>query len=110
MREKKDYVQAGEKLWGAVTALIKLYASKKNVFVSHWSHRDLHQFVKKYVYESHIKLPDGSTIIPKEVFRTLLREAESLHLNFYNNFMTDEDFGRSFQNSCRIIRESKRTH
>ena len=47
LRERKDYVQAGEKLWGAVTALIKLYAAKKNVFVSHWSHRDLRQFVKK---------------------------------------------------------------
>jgi len=31
LKEKKDYVQSGEKLWGAVTALIKLYAAKKNV-------------------------------------------------------------------------------
>ena len=31
LKEKKDYVEAGEKLWGAVTALVKLYAAKKHI-------------------------------------------------------------------------------
>jgi len=106
-REKKAYVQGEEKLWGAVTALIKLYAAKKNIFVSHWSHGDLHQFVKKYVDETPVKLPDGSTIIPKEVFRTLLREAESLHSNFYDNFMTDENFEEVFKIVVKLIEKAK---
>ena len=107
LKEKKDYVQAEEKLWGAVTALIKLYAAKKNIFVSHWSHGDLHQFVKKYADETPMKLPDGTTVIPKEIFRTLLREAESLHSNFYDNFMTDEDFEDVFKIVVELIEKAK---
>jgi len=107
LKEKKDYVQSGEKLWGSVTALIKLYAAKKNIFVSHWSHGDLHQFVKKYADTNPVKLPDGSTIIPREVLRTLLRETESLHSNFYDNFMTDEDFEDVFKIVVELIEKAK---
>ena len=62
---------------------------------------------KKYVDENPVKLPDGSVIIPKEVFRTLLREAESLHSNFYDNFMTDEDFEEVFKIVVELIEKAK---
>jgi len=34
-KEAGDTEQAGEKLWGAITALIKLYAAKKGVPIVH---------------------------------------------------------------------------
>lgn len=84
-----------------------MYAAKKNIFVSHWSHGDLHQFVKKYADTNPVKLHDGSTVIPKEVLRTLLRETESLHSNFYDNFMTDEDFEDVFKIVVELIEKAK---
>ena len=67
----------------------------------------MHQFVKKYVDENPMKLHDGSVIIPKEVLRTLLRESESLHSNFYDNFITDEDFEEVFKIVVGLIEKAK---
>ena len=36
LKEEGDDVQAAEKLWGAITALVKVYSCKKRVFVTHW--------------------------------------------------------------------------
>jgi len=84
-----------------------LYAAKKNIFVSHWSHVDLHKFVKKYADTNQVKLHDDSTVIPKEVLRTLLREIESLHSNFYDNFMTNEDFEDVLKIVVELIEKAK---
>jgi len=36
LKEEGEDVQAAEKLWGAITALVKIYSCKKSVFVTHW--------------------------------------------------------------------------
>ena len=49
LKEKKDYKQAGEKIWGAITALIKLYAGKRGIRVTAWTHAKLYDFVDNNV-------------------------------------------------------------
>jgi hypothetical protein len=43
--ERGDYPQAAEKLWGAATALIKLHAALRGIFVAAWSHGKLYNYV-----------------------------------------------------------------
>ena len=44
-KERGDTRQAGEKMWGAILALIKLYASLKRVPVIHWSRGKVDSFI-----------------------------------------------------------------
>ncbi|MEM2028610.1 MAG: PaREP1 family protein, partial [Candidatus Bathyarchaeia archaeon] len=37
-KEEGDTEQAGEKMWGAITALIKTYAAAKRIPIIHWDH------------------------------------------------------------------------
>ncbi len=47
-----DYTQATEKLWGAATALIKLHAALRGVFIAAWSHGKLYNYVTHNVETS----------------------------------------------------------
>ena len=107
LKEKGDYIQAGEKLWGAVTFLIKLYASKRNITVMHWSHGKLFQFVENNVDKRLIKLSDSSEISPREVFYELLIEAGALHNNFYEGDLPDDAFEMIFNKVVRLIKKVK---
>ena len=50
--EQGDYTQAAEKLWGAATALIKLHAALRGVFIAAWSHGKLYNYVTHNVEHS----------------------------------------------------------
>ena len=80
-KEKGDTKQAGEKIWGAVTALIKLYAALKGVFIDHWSLGKLYRFVESSVEVKHRKL-----------FMDLLDKAFILHIHFYEAHLGPEGF------------------
>ncbi len=60
-KEEGDNKQAGEKLWGAVTALIKLYTAIKGIPILHWSRGRLEKFITNNVEENY-----------KPLFRDLL--------------------------------------
>jgi len=107
LKEKGEYIQAGEKLWGAVTALIKLYASKRNITVMHWSHGKLFQFIKNNIDKKPIRLSDGSEISPRETFYELLIEARALHDNFYEGDLPDDAFKMIFNKVVRLMEKVK---
>jgi len=48
-KEKRDTKRAGERMWGTVMILVKLYAAAKGVFISHCSLRKLYSFVENNV-------------------------------------------------------------
>jgi hypothetical protein len=50
--EQGDYPQAAEKLWGAATALIKLHAALRGIFIAPWSHGKLYNYVTHNVETS----------------------------------------------------------
>jgi len=107
LKEKGDYKQAGEKLWGAVTALIKLYGGKRNIPVIHWSHEKLFDFVKNNVEKRLVKLQNGSEISPREVFYELLVEAGALHENFYEGNLPEDAFKMIFDKVVSLIKKVK---
>ena len=73
-----DLAQAGEKYWGAVTALINAIAERRGW--SHYSHRDYAEVIER-LYEE-LKEPLGR----------LFASVEGLHANYYHNFLTKVNF------------------
>jgi len=74
-----DLIQASEKYWGAVTTLLKAIAEVKGRV--HSSHRDLRELASQLYRET----KDKDIAIG-------YKAAESLHANYYENYMTREDF------------------
>jgi hypothetical protein len=72
-----DLVQASEKLWGAAAQMVKSVAERRGW--PHSSHRDLFRVVSQLAQET------GDTRM-----RSLFQLADSLHTNFYENWMTRE--------------------
>ena len=87
---KGDLAQAGEKYWGAVTALLNAIAEQRGW--EHYSHRDYDEIIEKLYGEIH----DKSLLIN-------FRMAEALHANFYHNFMSREGFEVHREAVLRLI-------
>lgn len=75
---KKDYIQASEKAWGAAAQIVKALAAKEDKELR--SHTSLWQFVDELAE----KLQDIE-------LRHLWSRANSLHQNFYENWMPPRD-------------------
>lgn len=93
-KRKGDTKQAAEKLWGAVTALIKLYAANKGVFVAHWSIGKLDNFITNNVEEKY-----------KKAFRDLLDKAKAFHEHFYEGYMDEKTFEERWKEIMKYIKE-----
>jgi len=87
---KGDLAQAGEKYWGAVTALLSATAERRGM--PHYTHRDFWDIVEVLVEES-----------GNPEFSTLFRLAEGLHANFYHGFMRRESFEKHREGVLRLI-------
>jgi len=74
-----DLVQAGEKLWGAVTALLNAIGELKNM--PHYSHRDYSEIIECVAEE--VENPQISA---------MFAAAERLHANFYHAFLKKQTF------------------
>jgi Archaeal PaREP1/PaREP8 family. len=70
--ERGDHPQAAEKLWGAATALIKLHAALRGMFVAAWSRGKLYNYVAHNVEEHH-----------RQAFRDMLKAGEVMRRYFY---------------------------
>ena len=77
MLAKEDFTQASEKLWGAAAEAVKTVAAAKGVKLL--SHRDLWEFTTKLDKEH-----------PGMDLLNLFHIANSLHTNFYENWLTPE--------------------
>ena len=93
----KDSRQAGEKMWGAVTALIKLHAAKKGVLVIHWDHGKLHSYVNNNVERE-----------DRELFQRLLLTAEGLHVHFYEGHLDEGSFKEYFSKVAELIEKARK--
>ena len=96
LREKGDDVQAAEKLWGAITALVKAYSCRKGVFVAHWGRGKLDRFVEKNV-ENELK----------EKFSDLLTFGGELHEHFFERHLPSGKFDRRWNQCTKLIDELK---
>ncbi len=85
-----DYPQASEKFWGAVAEMVKAVASSR-----HWrhsSHRDLRGAVSRLYREA------GDS-----EYLDLFSTAESLHANFYEDFLEPEDVRHYAARARRLV-------
>jgi hypothetical protein len=94
--EQGDYTQAAEKLWGAATALIKLHAALRGVFIAAWSHGKLYNYVTHNVEEEH-----------RQAFRDMLKAAEVMHRYFYEKDLDPATFKDHWEDAVRHIEKVK---
>ena len=93
-KERGDTRQAGEKMWGAVTALIKLYAATKGIYVSHWNLPKLYYFV-----ENNVEVKYRGT------FMKLLNQAYVLHTHFYEAHLSSTAFKIQWEEVVKLVEE-----
>jgi hypothetical protein len=93
----KDTRQAGEKIWGAVTALIKLHAAKRGIPIMHWEHGTLYNYVNNNVEKKY-----------RNLFNSLLSKADSLHRHFYEDYLGDNAFKELFNDVISLIENVKK--
>ena len=96
-KERGDTKQAGEKIWGAVTALIKLYAATKGILTIHWSIGKLDSFVENNIEARYRKL-----------FRDLLDKAHMLHEHFYEGYLSSRGFEERWREVVELIEKIKK--
>lgn len=89
-----DLTQAGEKYWGAVTALLNAIGELRNW--DHYSHRDYNVIIGRLYKETN----DKSILVN-------FRMVEGLHTNFYHNFMSREEFEIHRQTALDFIERLK---
>ena len=90
-----DLVQAGEKYWGAVVALLSVVAEKRGM--PHYTQRGLWEVVEALVEET-----------GNPEYSTLFSIAEKLHANFYHNFLKKASFDRHREGALRLVEMLKR--
>ena len=88
--DEGDLTQASEKGWGAASTAIKACAEERGWdHHRHWHHRvNLRRLVEE---------------VGDEEIYGLFPSAESLHANFYENFMSVEDLGLQLGNVERLV-------
>ena len=92
---KGDLVQASEKYWGALTALLSVIGEKEGL--PHYTHRDLRDIIEFLVEKT--QDPEYSR---------LFSSAEALHANFYHNFMSRLSFKTHREDVIRLIQKIKK--
>jgi hypothetical protein len=96
-KERGDFKQAGEKLWGSALALIKFYASLKNVPIAVWSLGRVERFIANNVTES-----------DRRVFRDLLDKTFPLHTSFYEGELAPEVFEERWGEALEALERVRR--
>ncbi|MEM4033599.1 MAG: PaREP1 family protein [Sulfolobales archaeon] len=94
---KEDRQQAAEKLWGAITALIKLHASSKGVFIAVWDHSKFYNYITNNVERKY-----------RDLFHNLLMVGEVLHKYFYEGDLDEETFKTFWTKALELLDEVKR--
>lgn len=92
--EKKDFIQASEKAWGAASQIVKAVAAKRGIELR--SHGELHKFISKLKEET-----------KDEEIRKLWQVAISLHQNFYENWLPEEIVRESIGDVKRLVEKLK---
>ena len=88
---KGDLAQAGEKYWGAVTALLNAIGEKRGW--NHYTHRDYAEIVERLSEEL------------KEPLGRLFAGVERLHANYYHNFLTKVNFEAHKEDALKLMQK-----
>lgn len=91
---KGDLAQAGEKYWGAVTALLNAVGEERGW--GHYTHRDYAEIVERLSEEL------------KEPLGRFFASVERLHVNYYHNFLTKVNFEAHKEDALKLIERLKR--
>ena len=91
---KGDLAQAGEKYWGAITALLNAIGEKRGW--SHYSHRDYAEIIERLSEE--VKEPLGR----------FFASIERLHANYYHNFLTKVNFEAHREDALKLVQKLRR--
>ncbi len=89
MLGKGDYVQASEKLWGAVAETVKALAASEGRLPR--THRHLWEY-----------LDELASRLGEPELRRLFSSANTLHQNFYENMLPPETV-KQFASDCRKL-------
>ncbi len=92
---KGDLVQASEKYWGAVTALLNIVGEKLGM-PPHYSHRDLRE-IASYLTE----------VTHDPEYTRLFSSVETLHANFYHGFLRKASFDAHREDAIKLINKLK---
>jgi hypothetical protein len=92
----KDPQQAAEKLWGSITALVKLHAALKRVFVAEWNHGRLFNYVTHNVEKTQQKL-----------FFDLLKTGRELHIYLYERHLDPETFKVFWSEALELLWQAR---
>jgi hypothetical protein len=92
---KKDYIQASEKLWDAAALIVKAVATSRGITIL--SHGELFSFV--------IKLGEEEN---KPELRRLFSVANTLHQNFYENWLHEEVVKEYAEDIKQFVAELKK--
>ncbi len=96
MLSRGDLRQASEKIWGACALAIKAHAlARKGVRLE--SHRDL------WIYKNEVARELGEWV------RSVFRQADSMHKNFYENMATREDIEDSLKEVEKLVKAIAKT-
>jgi len=87
---KGDLAQAGERYWGAVTALLNAIGEKRGW--SHYTHRDYAEIVERLSEEL------------KEPLGRLFAGVKRLYANYYHNFLTKVNFEAHREDALKLVR------
>jgi uncharacterized protein (UPF0332 family) len=93
--EGGDFVQAGEKYWGAVAALLNALVEKRGW--PHYSHRDYAVAVERL----YIETGDKELVVGFSL-------AERLHSNSYHNFLSPQGFQLHREAVLMLIQKLKK--
>jgi len=97
LKRRGGHEAGWEKMRGAVTALVKLYAAAKGIFVEHWSLSKLCNFVVNNVGERY-----------RDLFADLLNEAYVLHIHFYEGHLGPTAFERLWGRVIELVERARR--
>jgi uncharacterized protein (UPF0332 family) len=92
--DKQDYVQASEKLWGATAQIIKAIALKRG------KHLRSHAAINKYADQLSKELNDKAIL---DYFSI----ANSLHQNFYEDWLTPDTVIQNAKSIEKLIKKLK---
>jgi len=95
MLDRGNFTQASEKLWGAAAEAVKTVAAARGVELP--SHRDLWEFTAKLDKEH-----------PEWDLLSLFHTANSLHVNFYENWLPPEAVKRGSESVREFAEKLKK--
>jgi len=92
---KGDYIQASEKLWGSAALMVKAVAASRGSTIS--SHGELFSFVRRLGEEE-----------DEPELRRLFSVANTLHQNFYENWLHEDVIKEYSEDIKQLITELKK--